>query len=72
MTTVKHLMNYLQTLPEETIVEVLVDHYDVYDCWSERVSLDLDETTGNTYFLDYRDKQYSSFEHYGKCFLQFG
>lgn len=68
MTTARDLINYLQTIPEDTIIEVLVERQGNWGCYTEMVPMDLNEYFGNVDFFDFRKEVHSKCEDYGKCF----
>lgn len=58
MTTVRELIDYLKTLPEDTEVEVIVGHYSDYSYCTETVPLNLDPYTGNVDFTDFSGNEF--------------
>jgi hypothetical protein len=73
MTTASQLIAYLQTLPPETIVEVLEEHTRGYESYVEFTDLNLE--TGDYHdFIDFRNVAWVPTDNpnYGKCFLQLG
>lgn len=56
--TVKELIDYLKTLPEDTEVEVVVGHYSDYSYCTETVPLSLDPCTGNVDFTDFSGNEF--------------
>lgn len=73
MTTAAQLIKYLQTLPPETIIEVLEEHTCGYESYVEFTDLDL--VGGDCHgFIDFRNVTWVPTDNpnYGKCFLQLG
>lgn len=71
MTTVAQLITYLQTLPQEGIVEVLQEETKGWDTITSMKDLDIDAIS----ILDFTSKEHyeEKYPHlYGKVFVQLG
>lgn len=73
MTTAADLIAYLQTLPPETIIEVLEEHTCGYESYVEFADLNLESSEYHD-FIDFRNATWvpTNNPNYGKCFLQLG
>jgi len=58
MTTVKELIDYLETLPRETEVHVVVGIDCGYGYGTKEVPLDLDPAEGNMEFMDFTGNKF--------------
>lgn len=74
MTTVRELIQYLEKLPPDTEVSVIVGYDCGYSYCTEEVALNLDPYKGNIDFLDFRNNQFVKETHelYNKTFLTLG
>lgn len=74
MTTVKELIKYLKTLPEETECTVMVGNQNGWDFYMEEVSMDLKEFYGNVDYLNLTGNYLVKEDdpRYNKKYLTFG
>lgn len=73
-TTVKELKTYLETLPEETEVEVLVEKSGHYQTYTQFEPLEIGPYSDTLEFVDLTGNPYVKPEatYFGKKFLKFG
>lgn len=71
MTTVKQLIEYLKTLPAETIVETS-EMAGVYDLYARSVDLDIGPYSDTMEYYDFTDKKDINSSYYGKTVLVIG
>ena len=77
MATVKDLILFLQTLPEDSSVEILCEREGYWSTYTEYEPLELPDNYGhsrNVDVYDFRDNQFvkPGDPRYGKVYLNFG